>query len=102
MTFSSKKEAHTTFVQGHPKIAGSSMLGFGNYALHLKSLSRGFFSWTTHTLIQLIPIQQMFIASLLCAKRWAKDLGLGNPGVRETLEGKYGKKNEWVSELERL
>ena len=43
MTFSSRKEAHTTFVQGHPKIAGSSMLGFGNYAFHLKCLSCGTF-----------------------------------------------------------
>lgn len=44
----------------------------------------------------------MFIVSLLCVKRWVKDLGLGNLGVREILEGKYGKKNEWVSELERF
>lgn len=43
MTFSSKKEAHTTFVQGHPKIAGFSTLGFGNYAFHSKCLSRGTF-----------------------------------------------------------
>ena len=43
MTFSSRKEAHTTFVQGHPKIAGSSKLGFGNYAFHLKCLSCGTF-----------------------------------------------------------